>query len=570
MERTRRLRLSGAIVAAFLVLMPLMGMSTHVSAQGSGDPESLLSDAQALTDQLTPVVDQDSFTITQSADKIASHSLGTAPIQDFYLEFTVEAPRDGAKDPFDFGLFFRDSGSDYYGLAISSDAGGNGPAWGLILAKTGSDPKSADSGDIAAKDFPTAAGSTYDVVVAAMGGDAAFSVNGTAVAQLDVSAITDGGDISLASGFFSSSSVAGDKVAFSNVTLYDLNGAEGGNGGNGGKTEEASPTPESGNSGGSGGQTEGRPTATAESGNQGNGGSSADVGYTSPDYGYTLAFDNTWTIADQSEKDGNDYVNLNNGTSTVLIFGQAYTGTAQACVESDIKYFQDTANGYTFDGVATDKSGQELSGELDNNSYYAVLWVTDKNGDAQTIYVECRPIVDGKSMMLIEQYTADADYNSQIDARKALLAGLVIDGAGNGGNSGNSGNSGGNASNETPTPEETTSANTNTGNELDVTLDAVQRSGVSGDAVLTPSGSTRTKVVVTSDNAPEGALVVLQEGSCDSLSGTPDLEAGTIDANGESSARVKATIDDLSGNYALTIIDADTEDYETPLACGDI
>ena len=255
MERTRRLRLSGAIVAAFLVLMPLMGMSTHVSAQGSGDPESLLSDAQALTDQLTPVVDQDSFTITQSADKIASHSLGTAPIQDFYLEFTVEAPRDGAKDPFDFGLFFRDSGSDYYGLAISSDAGGNGPAWGLILAKTGSDPKSADSGDIAAKDFPTAAGSTYDVVVAAMGGDAAFSVNGTAVAQLDVSAITD------------------------------LNGAEGGNGGNGGKTEEASPTPESGNSGGSGGQTEGRPTATAESGNQGNGGSSAEVGYTSPDYG---------------------------------------------------------------------------------------------------------------------------------------------------------------------------------------------------------------------------------------------------------------------------------------------
>lgn len=563
MERTRRLRLSGAIVAAFLVLMPLMGMSTHVSAQGSGDPEGLLSDAQALTDQLTPVVDQDSFTITQSADKIASHSLGSDPIQDFYLEFTVEAPRDGATDPFDFGLFFRDASSDYYGLAVSSDAGGNGPAWGLILAQTGSDPKSVDSGDLSAKDFPTAAGSTYDVVVAAMGGDAAFSVNGTAVAQLDVSKLTDGGDISLASGFFSSSSVAGDKVAFSNVTLYDLNGAEGGN--NGGNTQEASPTPESGNGGDNGGQTEGRPTATAESGNQGNqGGSSSDVGYTSPDYGYTLAFDNTWTISDQSEKDGNDYVNLSNGKSTVLIFGQAYTGTAQACVESDIKYFQDKSNGYTFDGVATDKSGSELSGDLAGNGYYSVLWVTDKNGDAQTIYVECRPIVDGKSMMLIEQYAADADYNSEIAARKALLAGLVIEGASNG-------NSGGNASNETPTAEATTtSANTNTGNELDVTLDQVKRSGVSGDAVLTPSGSTRTKVVVTADGAPEGALVVLQKGSCDSLSGTPDFEAGTIDANGESSARVKATVDDLSGNYALTIIDPDTEDYEAPLACGDI
>ncbi len=52
------------------------------------------------------------------------------------------------------------------------------------------------------------------------------------------------------------------------------------------------------------------------------------------------------------------------------------------------------------------------------------------------------------------------------------------------------------------------------------------RSGVSGDAVLTPSGTTRTRVVVTVDGAPEGALVVLQEGSCDSLSGTADLDAG--------------------------------------------
>jgi hypothetical protein len=63
---------------------------------------------------------------------------------------------------------------------------------------------------------------------------------------------------------------------------------------------------------------------------------------------------------------------------------------------------------------------------------------------------------------------------------------------------------------------------------------------------------------------------VLQEGSCDSLSGTADFDAGSVDENGESSARVKATLDDLSGNYALTIIDPDTEDYETPLACGDI
>ena len=564
MKRTGRLRWSGAIVAAFLALTPLLGMGTVASAQSTSEAKSFLTDAQGLTDGLTPVVDQESLTVTQKKDVTALKTISADPIENFYLEFTVEAPRDGVTDPFDFGLFFRDQGDDYYGLAISSAIGDSGPGWGLVLGQTGSDPSSVDSGDISASDFPTDVGSTYDVVVAAIGNDASFSVNGTAVAMLDISDQSAAGNISLASGFLSSGVVAGDKIAFSNVTLYDLNADSAGT------STEASPTPEDGGTT-TGGQTEGRPTATAEGGNEtpASGDETPQAGnagvYTSPDYGYTLSFDDTWSIVDQSEQSGTDVVRLNNGTSDVLIFGQAYTGTAQDCVESDIKFFQDTTNGYTFDGTATDKDGKELSGELSAGGYYAVLWVTDKNGDAQTIYVECRPIVEGESMMLIEQYTADADYNDQIAARKALLDGLVIEGSGSGGNSGNNG---GNASNETPTPEETTSANT--GNVINVTLDEVGRSGVSGDAVLTASGSTRTKVVVTSDTAPGGALVVLQEGSCDSLSGNPDFEAGTIDANGESSARVKATLDDLSGNYALTIIDPDTEDYSTPLACGDI
>ena len=559
MKRTGRLRWTGAIVAAFLALTPLLGMGTVASAQSTGDAESFLTDAQGLTDELTPVVDQDSFSLTQSDDTIAAQKLNTDPIENFYLEFTVEAPRDGETDPFDFGLFFRDLGDDYYGLAISSSAGGNGPAWGLVLGQKDADPTSADSGDLSADDFPTDEGSTYDVVVAAIGDDAAFSVNGTAVAMLDISDQPDAGDVSLASGFFSSSSIAGEDIPFSNVTLYDLNADSTET------TPEASPEPDdSGTT--TEGQTEGRPTATAESGDEtpesgdetpeagDETPEAGSVGYESPDYGYTLSFDDTWSIADQTENDGNDYVNLTNGTSTVLIFGQAYTGTAEACVDSDINFFQDEANGYTFDSIATDTDGNELRGELSGGGAYAVLWVTNEDGDAQTVYVECRPIVDGESMMLIEQYVADADYNDQIDARKALLAGLVIAGGGAG-------------PDETPTPEEDV---TPTADELEVTLDEVDRSNVSGDAVLTPSGSTRTKVVVTVDGAPEGALVVLQEGSCDSLSGAADFDAGSVDENGESSARVKATLDDLSGNYALTIIDPDTEDYETPLACGDI
>jgi len=249
MKRTGRLRWSGAIVAAFLALTPLLGMGTVASAQSTSEAKSFLTDAQGLTDGLTPVVDQESLTVTQKKDVTALKTISADPIENFYLEFTVEAPRDGVTDPFDFGLFFRDQGDDYYGLAISSAIGDSGPGWGLVLGQTGSDPSSVDSGDISASDFPTDVGSTYDVVVAAIGNDASFSVNGTAVAMLDISDQSAAGNISLASGFLSSGVVAGDKIAFSNVTLYDLNADSAGT------STEASPTPEDGGTP-TGGQTE--------------------------------------------------------------------------------------------------------------------------------------------------------------------------------------------------------------------------------------------------------------------------------------------------------------------------
>ena len=75
---------------------------------------------------------------------------------------------------------------------------------------------------------------------------------------------------------------------------------------------------------------------------------------------------------------------------------------------------------------------------------------------------------------------------------------------------------------------------------------------------------------MTADGAPEGSLVVVQEGSCDDLSGTADFDAGELDADGASSDRIRITPDELDGNYALTIVDAGTEDYAAPLACGNI
>lgn len=545
----KRFQLGGAIVAALLILLPILGMSTPVSAQATNDPEAFLADAQAMTGQLDPIADQLSFSITQTADSIPVHTLtaDSAAVQDFYLEFTVTAPNDGTVNPFDFGLFFRDLGDDYYALILSS-GGSRSPFWRLGLGQSNADPQVVDGGDLPARSFPLEDGTTYDIVVAAIGDRASFSVNGTAIIVLDISQLHDAGNLSLASGFFTASSFAGTRVRFSNVTLFDLSGATI-------PVSDSTPTP------GASGNDDSEKTGDRHSG----GLTTGEADYTSPAYGYTLAFDESWEILDQQSRDGFDVVNLSNGVSDVLIFGQPFTKDAKACVDSDIDYFSDTSRNdgqYTLDSIATDQNGKELTGPTSSGGYFAVLWITEttsKGDQEKTVYVECRPIVDGESMLLIEQYVDDADYNDQIAARKALLAGLTIGAV--------PANTRGTESPEdAPTPP---AANTD-GDVLAVSVEAIDRSGVSGTAMLSPSGSTRTKVVVSIDGAPEGALVILQEGSCKALSGTADFEAGSLDADGSATARIHATPEELSGNYALTIIDPDTEDYETPLACGNI
>jgi len=256
----------------------------------------------------------------------------------------------------------------------------------------------------------------------------------------------------------------------------------------------------------------------------------------------------------------------------------------EECVARDIEYFQNSDR-YDFVSIAEDRNNDPLEGETSSgDGYYTVVWLEDK-GPADdefdepadlTVYIECRPIVDGESMLLIEHYAFDKAYNDEISARNDLLDGIDMSGAGSAVDNEEPDGA------DTPTPdadeEETPEAdqeetpesdNGGADGEIVVTIEPGS-DDVEGEAVLTPSGSSRTRVDVTTDGAPEGALVVLQEGSCDDLAGESAFDVGEIDENGEATGRVRITPDDLDGNYALTIVDADTEDYEEPLACGDI
>jgi hypothetical protein len=581
----------GALVAALLMFSPVVS-HFEASAQGSSDidpaaAKAFLADAKKAIRGVDPLIDNESATETQEADSVSGtfYTDESEPVSDFYLEYSVEVPADGDTEPFDFGSVFRFVADEQqFRLSFSSDDGdGGGPFWNFSKGSGSNDNLLDDSID--ADGFNTTPGDTNDVVVAVIGDEAAFSLNGNALAVLDLTDGPEPGRIVLATGFYEFGTVAGRDVEFSNITLYSLDDAATGNtgttGGDDEETPEAdeTPTEETGN-GGTGGQTGGRggdeetpeadETPTEEATGEGD-------TYVSPTYGYALTYDSSWTISTFEDSDNPttnatvtlgditlekaDTLVLQNELSRVALYGGESTATTKECVEGDIAYFQNTDT-YTFFSIAKDTNEEELTGELSNGGYYAVIWVTNTRTNVDTtVFIECRPIVEGESLLLIEHYAADADYNDQRDARDALLAGLELEG--NGGTTTNGGD-------ETPEADETPTEEAGDTGDLDVTLDEVDRSGVEGEAVVSASGTSRSNIEVTATGAPEGSLVVVQEGSCDDLSGTADFDAGELDADGASSDRIRITPDELDGNYALTIVDAETEDYAAPLACGNI
>ncbi len=557
MLRTRKrtwFRLCGPLFALLLALGPFGAFGVGVaSAQSSADDaEELLATASALIEDLEPLDAPSSLSLEQSETDTVTVNFLTGPdepLTDFYLSYRAEAPRDGDDDPFDFAVYFRDlgNGEPYINFVLISSSGDQGPVF-AVFNEAGvivSEPIDPDL-------FPIEEGSRYNVELAVIGDEAAFAIDGEPVALFDISDNSDAGRISMASGIFGNTSIDGDTVEVSRIQLYDLGG------GDAAADTSAQDDEDTGSTGSApSGDTE---TAASEI------------------YDFTVEYDPAvWELRDITQTN-QDYttIGLNNveildfvdGQTQVVMFAGESADTPRECVDRDVTYFDETSTRYDFVGVAEDDAGDPISGRTTNgDGFYTVVFLDD-NGPADnefdeaqpmTVYIECRPIVEGESMILIEHYASDADYNDAIDARIQLLSGIDVSGGG----------SSSNTDEDQPADDETPVAD---GGEdsTDGSITVEITGDVEGEATFEPSGSTRARVNVVVDGADEGALVVIQEGSCRRLSGEPAFEVGEIDDQGEASGRIRITPEELVGEYAITIIDPDTEDYEEPLGCGDI
>lgn len=353
-----------------------------------------------------------------------------------------------------------------------------------------------------------------------------------------------------------------DQIADRTAILKGLDISGNGAAGNGGNAS-------SGNSGNASNGSNG--------GNASNGTPAATSGYSSPQFGYTINYDSSWSASNATSDANGDYVRLTNGVSTVDFSGFKFTGAATDCLADEFSYFSKT-DGYSKAAIAKDANGKDLKGTVEGGAY-EMMTFSYKGSDGTTTdyvaYVECRAIKSGVSMLRIDQFVDKAKYNDQIDAVTSLLNGLTINGSNAGGNGGNAtGNS--SAGNGSSNGSAGNGGNASSGNSAStggVTIRLVASDGTTVGLVRVSTDTkdaTRTDVHISASDLPNGSVALIHKGTCDNFTADPAYYLNDLDADGNSDTVVKASLSKLTtGGYVVAIHDS-LDNLDTATACGAI
>lgn len=151
--------------------------------------------------------------------------------------------------------------------------------------------------------------------------------------------------------------------------------------------------------------------------------------YTSPTFGYTIGYGQTWQETENVSTNGRDRFVLFNGTSYITFTGEeAFNGDPQACVDTFVQ--QLIADPNVSDArLATDEQGQPLEGGTAATGAFAIYdhdYDFGNRVEPYTLFVGCVPLREGEAVLAIVQNVPTADYNEQLALREALLRGLTL------------------------------------------------------------------------------------------------------------------------------------------------
>jgi hypothetical protein len=483
----------------------------------SDDPEDIADFYLDRTDSLEILYGPESGDLDHQSDSI-TYVDTRLDVKDFVLHVEFVNPYDASEENWDVGVLFRLGDEDPHLRLIITSLGD----W-YLTPGTG-DPLQ----DGTVRDLNVNADESNSLDLIVVGETGYFLVNDEFVDELDLSADTQSGDLGIATSFFQGNFQDGATTGYEDFIVWSLDDSGG-----------PEPTEEGGDE-------------TPEAGGL----------YESPTYGYTVAYDDPWTITDEESNEDADRVRFSDDVSTVDLWGFETDFTPEECLEDEFNYYK-TQAGYTNAQVAIDTEDNEMTGQIDD-FVWGVYWFTyqsDEESDPidYTSYVECHPLDDGV-MLRIVQFVEFDDYNDEIENRVALLEGLDLDG---GGSSEGGDETATPEDEETPTDEETPESD---GDVAVVQIEATSGSAVTGIATVEEDGS-RSTVRVLALGADDGTVAVIQAGTCDELSGEAEFDLEPIEG-GLSETTVRVDFGELtSGDYVITFHESE-DDLGEALACG--
>jgi plastocyanin len=151
--------------------------------------------------------------------------------------------------------------------------------------------------------------------------------------------------------------------------------------------------------------------------------------YTSPTFGYTIGYGQTWQETENVSTNGRDRFVLFNGTSYITFTGdEAFDGDPQTCVDTFVQQLIADPN-VSDVRLATDDQGQPLEGGTAATGAFAIYdhdYDFGNRVEPYTLFVGCVPLRENEAVLAIVQNVPTDDYNEQLEMREALLRGLTL------------------------------------------------------------------------------------------------------------------------------------------------
>ncbi len=335
-------------------------------------------------------------------------------VTDFVARVECIAPQTEPDGFWDCGFVFRDTRSpDHFRVVYVSD--------GYWFQSIGSNEPLLSGTDAPAARTPGAK-VTLNLIV--IGNEGYFGVNDQFVSKLDLSDLPGPGMIDLASAFFNDTYIEGGSVDFDDLIVWSLDDSATAPIATATESSLVQPSPTSQ-------EPVPTPTATSDSPVLPVPTESAASGvdgttYVSPTYGYSLSWNNSWSV-DEDRSDGiTDYLGLSSSAVFADLMGEPFDPTAGSCFEQVVAYYEDNPN-YTEVQFATDSAS--TSPEMWDETGILTMTFTNPESSVATEvanYASCSVIQGGAATVSLEQFVAVVDFRNQVALMDELRNAFVL------------------------------------------------------------------------------------------------------------------------------------------------